>query len=134
MISSDRLAVTLFVLLSFAVSCGPARGGEPPRQLYLSGYQTPVPGIESPGTVPPYVKKDTWHESLRGSLEVALGSADESAAARAAKYPQVRDWLWERVARDFRDRQSQIEMELERRDGIWDEYAPAGNGAPLATI
>ena len=36
------------------------------------------------------------------------------------------------MARDFRDRQSQIEMEMERRDGIWNEYAPTWDGASSA--
>jgi hypothetical protein len=49
--------------------------------------------------------------------------------ARATECRQVREALWDLVARDFRDRQSQIEMEMERRDGIWNEYLPAGTGA-----
>ncbi len=44
--------------------------------------------------------------------------------ARASECRRVREALWDLVARDFRDRQSQIEMEMERRDGIWNEYAP----------
>ena len=43
---------------------------------------------------------------------------------RADQYNRVHEALWDLVARDFRDRQSQIEMEMERRDGIWNEYAP----------
>jgi hypothetical protein len=43
---------------------------------------------------------------------------------RADQYNRVQEALWDRVAREFRDRQSQIEMEMERRDGIWNEYAP----------
>jgi len=122
----------LLVLLGACAACWSAGiAAEPPRQLYLSGYKTPVQTIASPGTVPGYVRKDTWHETMRASLAAAFGSADAAAlAAVAADYPQVRDALWELVARDFRDRQSQIEMELERRDGIWAEYAPAGNEAP----
>jgi len=46
--------------------------------------------------------------------------------ARASEYRRVREALWDLVARDFRDRQSQIEMEMERRDGIWNEYTPTG--------
>ena len=118
------------VLLSFAVSCSTVSGGEPPKLLYLSGGNTPLQETKSPKTVPGYVKKDTWHETLRASLQATLGPTDGTdAAARAARYPQVRDSLWDLVARDFRDRQSQIEMELERRDGIWNEYPPAGNEA-----
>ena len=43
---------------------------------------------------------------------------------RADQYNRVQEALWDSVARDFRDRQSQIEMEMERQDGIWNEYAP----------
>jgi hypothetical protein len=42
---------------------------------------------------------------------------------RADQYNRVQEALWDSVARDFRDRQSQIEMEMERQDGIWNEYA-----------
>ncbi len=49
--------------------------------------------------------------------------------ARAAACRQTREALWDRVAQDFRDRQSQIEMEMERRDGIWNDYLPTGEGA-----
>ena len=52
--------------------------------------------------------------------------------ARASECRRVREALWDLVARDFRDRQSQIEMEMERRDGIWNEYTPTGNDAPEA--
>lgn len=46
---------------------------------------------------------------------------------RADTYHRAQEALWDQVARDFRDRQSQIEMELERGDGIWNEYAPMQN-------
>ena len=49
--------------------------------------------------------------------------------ARAGDYQQTQGVLWDLVANDFRDRQSQIEMELERRDGIWNDYAPTWIGA-----
>jgi len=49
--------------------------------------------------------------------------------ARAAECRRVREAIWDLVAGDFRDRQSQIEMEMERRDGIWNEYALTGSGA-----
>jgi len=48
---------------------------------------------------------------------------------RASEYRRTHEALWDLVARDFRDRQSQIEMEMERRDGIWNEYAPSWEGA-----
>jgi len=119
---ANNFPMLLSVLLAYAACRSPVIGAEPPRQLYLSGYKTPLQAVTSPGTVPGYVKKNTWHETMRASLAAAFGSADAAgAAAPAANYPQVRESLWELVARDFRDRQSQIEMELERRDGIWDE-------------
>jgi len=49
--------------------------------------------------------------------------------ARATECRQLREGLWDAVARDFRDRQSQVEMEMERRDGIWNEYLPTGAAA-----
>lgn len=52
--------------------------------------------------------------------------------ARASERRRTQEALWDLVARDFRDRQSQIEMELERRDGIWNDYAPTWDGAPSA--
>ena len=52
--------------------------------------------------------------------------------ARASECRLVREALWDLVARDFRDRQSQIEMEMERRDGIWNEYTLTGSGGPEA--
>src|SRR3972149_5289981 len=51
--------------------------------------------------------------------------------AGAMECRQVREALWDLVARDFRDRQSQIEMEMERRDGIWNEDTPTGSEAAL---
>ncbi|MCU0874388.1 MAG: hypothetical protein MUE50_18800, partial [Pirellulaceae bacterium] len=91
--------VMLCVLLSFAVVGARARGGEPPRLLYLPGYKTPVQEAEPPPAVPGYIKQGTWHESLRASLQAAFGSTDATdAAARAAEYPQLRDALWDLVA------------------------------------
>lgn len=49
--------------------------------------------------------------------------------ARATECRQVREALWDLVAGDFRDRQSQIEMEMERRDGISSDYTPTWNVA-----
>ena len=48
--------------------------------------------------------------------------------ARALECRRVQESLWDLAARDFRDRQSQIEMETERRDGIWGQYAPGASG------
>ena len=45
--------------------------------------------------------------------------------ARATECRWVREELWDQVAGDFRDRQSQIEMEMERRDGISSDYEPS---------
>jgi hypothetical protein len=256
-----------FVLLSFAVFGSPLRGGEPPRLLYLRGLQ---PGTRPPKTAPVYIKKDTWHESMRASLQATFGPAKgtdpvgvpsgfrpatvrltadgqpvrlefhvgglerlyfatlgrpvvgEGSAhflsprlvdkqghavelkldgtmvegqgdtrpgratelkingtthrgfvlapgevsfklngkyerlevlvcyqperglppyaavdcrpifARAMECRQVRELLWDQVARDFRDRQAQIEMEMERRDGVWNEYSQTGSEAPRA--
>ena len=50
--------------------------------------------------------------------------------ARASECRRIREALWDLVARDFRDRQSQIEMEMERRDGIWNPYLETCSGAP----
>jgi hypothetical protein len=49
--------------------------------------------------------------------------------ARAAECQSVWERLRDRVAVDFRDHQSQIEMEMERRDGVWCEYTPTWNAA-----
>lgn len=259
-------AITLLVLMSLAVSCGPVRGGEPPRVLFLG---TQLHEARPSPKAPAYVRKGTWHETMRASLEAAFGStverdlaagpggfrpamvrltaggqpvrlefhvagverlyfaalgrpAESGAAhflsprlfdrqgnsvplvldgplvegkvdgrvaraaeltiddttqrgfalvpgevgfkldgkyerlevlvcyaperglppyaavdcrpifARASECREVREALWDAVARDFRDRQSQIEMELERREGIWNEYLPTGSVAPNA--
>ncbi len=260
------LTFTPLVLLSFAMLCSPASAAEPPKVLYL-GRELRRP--KKPKKAPVYVKKDTWHESMRASLQATFGSTVERdratgpsgfrpaivrltadaqplrlefrvdglqrlyfatlgrqrengsthflsprlfdkqgnsielkldgtmiegkidpracratelkidgtahrgfalspgevgfkldgkyerlevlvyykrerglpphaavncrpIVARASECRQVREALWDLVARDFRDRQSQIEMEAERRDGIWSEYAPTYNGASNA--
>ncbi len=65
-----HLTITPFVLLSFDMFCWPVSGAEPPRVLYLEGNpQRPKP----PKMAPVYIKKDTWHESLRASLETTFG-------------------------------------------------------------
>ena len=254
-------------LLSLAVLCSAVNAAEPPRQLYLPGYDAPRQDIVPPKAVPGYVKKDTWHETMVASLKAVFASevekdqaavggfraaivrlaadgqpvrlefrvaglqrlyfatlgrlADGSGSAyflsprlfdkqgrgvelafggpmmegtlgageggvaevtiggithrgfalapgevafkldgeyerlevlvcyrperglppyaavdcrpvfaRAMERRRIRQSLWDQVARDFRDRQSQIEMEMERRDGIWNEYSPEGSEAP----
>lgn len=261
------IAIVWFVLLSLVTFCSSANGAEPPRLLYLgtnSQLQRPKP---TPKTKLVYAKKDTWHETMRASLEATLGSTvkqecaarpdgfqpamlpltadvesvqfelrvagverlyfatlgrqpesgsahflnprvfdkqgksvelkldstmvmgkvDPRAAravqskidgttyrgfalspgevafkldgkyvrlelfvcyrperglpphaaidcqpivARAFEYQRVQESLWDLVTRDFRDRRSQIEMEMERNDRIWSEYAPNSDGAP----
>jgi hypothetical protein len=261
------LTITPLVLFSLAALCWPADGAEPPKLLYLgtnSQLGRPKP---PPKTAAVYIKKDTWHETLRASLEATVGpTVDEDLAAagpssfrpaivrltpdgqpvrlelnvrglkrlyfatlgrqqesgsanflsprlfdrqghsvelkldgtmthgkvdprtaratelkvggkthrgfalapgevgfqfdekyerldvvacyqrerglpphaavdcrpivaRATQWRRVRETLWDLVARDFRDRQSQIEMETERRDGNWSHYAPSWKGA-----
>ncbi|MBM4091376.1 MAG: hypothetical protein FJ276_18420, partial [Planctomycetes bacterium] len=55
--------------------------------------------------------------------------SDEPVFARALECRAVRELLWDRVARDFRDARSQMEMEMERRDGIWNDYTSAAGEA-----
>ena len=74
-------AITLLVLLSLAVSCWPVRGGEPPRLLFLG---TQLHEARPAPTAPAYVRKGTWHESMRASLEAAFGSAAEKDSAAGA--------------------------------------------------
>ncbi|MFV2069753.1 MAG: TolB family protein, partial [Pirellulales bacterium] len=57
---------------------------------------------------------------------------DRPIVTRAAEYRRVRETLWDSVARDFRARQSQIEMEMERCDGIWSAYTASSEGASNA--
>ena len=124
-----QLAITSFVLFTLAALSSLAGGAEPPKRLYLAinkSLQRPEP----PKVAPVYIKKDTWHETMRASLEASFGSTAEKD--RASKYQLVREMLWNLVGRDFRDRQSQIEMEMERSDGIWGEQSPSWDGAPNA--
>ncbi|NUQ61394.1 MAG: hypothetical protein HUU20_02830 [Pirellulales bacterium] len=259
------LAAVPLVLLSQIMVRPPTRGDELPKLLFLG---TELHEARPPRTAPAYVKKDTWHDSMRASLEAAFGPADgrdragrdefrpaiirltadgqpvrlefrvrglerlylaalgrppedgsahflsprlfdkdgnsidlelggtltegkaDARAARAAeleiggtkrrgfalspgeigfkldgKYErlevfvcyspekglppyaavdcrpifalasecrEIRQSLWDQVARDFRDRQSQIEMEMERRDGLWNEYTRVGTEASHA--
>ncbi|MFV2066876.1 MAG: hypothetical protein ACC645_07815 [Pirellulales bacterium] len=124
-----HLTITPLVLLLFVLLCRFVSGAEPPKILYL-GMNRTLQRPEPPKTAPVYIQRDTWHESLRASLEATFGSTTEKD--RAPEYRPVWEALWDRVARDFRDRQSQIEMEMERRDGIWNEYGPAWEGVPNA--
>jgi len=118
------LLITPFVLFSFALLCRSGTGAEPPKILYLGTNRT-LHRPKDLKTAPRYNKKDTWHETMRASLQATFGpTADRSSEDR-----QVSETLWDRVARDFRDRQSQIEMEMERRDGRWGENAATRNGA-----
>jgi len=114
-----------FVLLSLAVFCSAANGAEPPKLLYL-GKQLHGASPPKPAYVK-YVKKDTWHASMLASMNATFGPADERDRG-GARATECRQALWDLVARDFRDRQSQIEMEMERRDGVWSEYLPPGTG------
>jgi len=82
------LTITSFVLLSLAMLCSPASGAEPPRALYLGmnrylerERQRPEPSK----TVPVYVQKDTWHESMRASLEATFGPTVEKDRAAAGE-------------------------------------------------
>lgn len=129
------------VLLSLSMLYSPATGDGLPKMLYLPIIkELPSPGPAKIATA--YVKKNTWHETMRASLEITFAQAaegdrvaagrDESRPAIAAGTPehqQVREALWYRVACDFRDRQSQIEMEMERRDGLWIDYSPKWDDA-----
>ena len=49
--------------------------------------------------------------------------------ARAQECRKVWEALRDKVTVAFRDRQTQIEMEMERSDGVWCEYAPTWNAA-----
>ncbi|MCY2990434.1 MAG: hypothetical protein NTY19_21535, partial [Planctomycetota bacterium] len=80
---------TLTLLLS-AVLCLPAGGGEPPRVLFLG---TQLHEAKPSQTVLAYVKKGTWHETMRASLEAAFGPAgekDQAAGARGFRPAMVR--------------------------------------------
>ncbi len=148
--------ITPLVLLSLVVICSPAGSDEPPRLLYLEinrDLESERQKAELPKTAPVYVKRDTWHETMRASLQATFGSVPEKdrlevlvhyqranrglpphaaidrrpIVARATECRQVWEALRDKVAADFRDRQSQIEMEMERRDGIWRENTPTWN-------
>ena len=115
-----------YMLLSLALLCSPTNGGEPPKLLYLN-INRQLRGAGPLKVALKYVKRDTWHETMRASLEAAFGPTD--GKDRASERRRVAEALWDLVARDFRDRQSQIEMEMEQRDGIGSLPAPRRAGA-----
>ncbi|MBM3999344.1 MAG: hypothetical protein FJ297_07375 [Planctomycetes bacterium] len=125
-----QAAVLLAVLVGPLALIPVLPGEEPPRLLYLPGYPVPFPDADSQTPLPGYERKATWHESLEGLIEATLTTKPEDAAARGAEYERLRDVMWDWVARDFRDRRSQVEMETERRDGLWDTPAPEGGRVP----
>ena len=134
--------VARLLLLSLATFCLSASGGEPPKLLYLDinrNLKSERQQADAPKTALVYSKRDSWHETMRASLEASFGSVSEEdqAAEPGGLRPEVqcrRVWetLRDRVATDFRNRQSQIEMEMERRDGIWCESGPSWNAATNA--
>ena len=100
------------VLLPLALLCSPTNGGEPPKLLYLSTNRH-LAKPEPPIAALKYIKRTTWHETMRASLEATFGPTAEKD--RVPERRRVQEVLWDLLARDFRDRQSQIEMEMERR-------------------
>ena len=83
---STQLTIATFVLLSFAAICWSASGAEPPRVLYLAknrNLETERQRPEPSKTMPVYVKKGTWHESMLASLEATFGSTVEKDLAAA---------------------------------------------------
>ena len=128
---TKSLAIVLFVVPGLGEFSPPAAGADPPRLIDWGNVRAPLQPMPHPRpvqTAPGYVKRDTWHDSMRASLKAMFGADVAQANSPAGR--RTRDVLWDLVARDFRDRQSQIEMEMERRDGLWDEYAPTWDGAP----
>jgi len=105
-------AVVPCVLLPLALLCSPTNGGEPPKLLYLSTNRH-LAKPEPPIAALKYIKRTTWHETMRASLEATFGPTAEKD--RVPERRRVQEVLWDLLARDFRDRQSQIEMEMERR-------------------
>src|SRR3990172_11965620 len=81
--------VALVVLERLTVLCWPAVGAEPPKLLYLPGrFGQPEP-LEPP---PVYVKKHTWRESMRASLEATFwrsAEEDRAAAATSGFWPAI---------------------------------------------
>ena len=75
-----QLTITPLVLLSFAVLCSPTSGAEPPKVLYLGTNRT-LQRPKPPKMAPVFVKKNTWHETMRASLEATFGSTIEKDRA-----------------------------------------------------
>ncbi|MHB8899883.1 MAG: hypothetical protein ACYC6Y_14145 [Thermoguttaceae bacterium] len=104
----------------------PAKAGAKPVELTIDGAV--CRGLQlMPGEV--VFRLDGQYERLEVSVASPAQAGLPPYAAvdcrplfgRATECRQVREALWELVARDFRDRQSQIEMEMEQRDGIWND-------------
>jgi len=119
------------MLLSLALLCSPTSSGEPPKLLYLN-INRQLRGDAPAKVAMKYVKRDTWPETMHASLEATFGST--VGKDRASERRRVQEALWDLVARDFRDRQSQIEMETERRDGIGSLCDPRRAGARNANF
>lgn len=70
------------VLLSLSMLHSPAIGAELPKKLCLPMLrELPSPGPAKIATN--YVKKNTWHETLRASLEATFAQAAEGDRAAA---------------------------------------------------
>ena len=81
---ATRLTIALFVLLSPAVLSPPAGRAEAPRLLYLAKnreLESPKP----PKTALVYVKRDTWHETVRASLEATFAPVVEKDGRGSGK-------------------------------------------------
>ena len=89
-----------FVLLLFAMPHLSADAGKPPKQLYLkinSQLQRP----ESPKMVLGYVKKGSWHETMRASLKSTFGPTAGSALVTITGVEMPEDpivWFGDRTA------------------------------------
>ena len=66
------LRITQFVLLSLAMFYLPVSRAETPKLLFQPWDVKPSEPLK---TAPVYVKKDSWHESLRASLEATFAAA-----------------------------------------------------------
>ncbi len=80
------LSISLFLLFSVAAFCVPARGKEPPRRIFLGAQQNYLAAQQNPQPpqiAPVYVKKDTWHETMRASLEATFGATVRAGPRRS---------------------------------------------------
>lgn len=128
---ANTVTALFVLLLALAACCPSAAGAEPPRMLYWGNVRNHLQALQNPQplqTEPVYVQQDTWHDSMCASLKATFGA--DVAHGNSPEGRRTREVLWDLAARDFRDRQSQLEMEMERRDGLWDAYAPAWEGPP----